>query len=70
MSKSGLKEHLFNGLKGPRVCLVGVRVTGLMETSPPWCVTIYKGNKIKRIIVVVGKQQVIHGPYFRWGLTI
>ncbi len=33
--------HLFNGLKGPRVCLVGMRVTGLMETTPPWHATIY-----------------------------
>ena len=35
---------VFNGLKGPGVCLVGVRVTGLMETPPPWHTTIYIFN--------------------------
>ena len=36
----GLKNALFNGLKGPRVCLVSVRAMGLMETLPPWYATI------------------------------
>ncbi len=49
--------HLFNGLKGPRVCLVGIRATGLMETPPPWHATIYltitKDYYITSIIIIV-----------------
>ncbi len=41
--------HLFNGLRGPRVCLVGVQVRGLMETPPLWHATIYKYDRTCRM---------------------